>query len=292
MTKVAWIGTGVMGAPMACHVKRGGYDVFAYNRSPQKARALEAQGIVPCESIAQAVEGADFVFTIVGYPRDVEQVYLGAGGIFENAKKGAVAVDMTTSSPALAERLYAAGREKGIAVLDAPVSGGDAGAKNAALSIMAGGDPDAYQKALPLFERMGKSIHLMGGPGAGQHTKACNQICVAGATAAYTEAMAYAEKAGLDPEKMFSAISGGAAGSWQIDHMAPRALAGDHEPGFFIKHFIKDMGIISDVSREKGLELPMLETVLKEYREMADHGQENLGTQALILRYRQECGQK
>ena len=288
MNKVAWIGTGVMGGPMACHVKKAGYEVYAYNRSPEKAQALKDQGIIPCGSIGEAVRDADFIFTIVGYPKDVDEVYLGANGIFAHAKKGAVAVDMTTSSPSLAEKLYAIGQEKGIAVLDAPVSGGDAGAKNAALTIMVGGDKEAYDKALPLFQCMGKAVTLMGGPGMGQHTKACNQICVAGATAAYTEALAYAKKAGLDPVKMLSAISGGAAGSWQIDHMAPRALAGDHDPGFFIKHFIKDMRIIEDVAREKGLELPMLHTVLSEYEDMAEKGLENLGTQSLIRRYLEE----
>ena len=285
MTKVAWIGTGVMGGPMACHVKKAGYDVYAYNRSREKARALQDQGIVPCESIAQAVENADFIFTIVGYPRDVEQVYLGPDGVLAHAKTGAVAVDMTTSSPSLAETLYEKGKEKGIAVLDAPVSGGDAGAKNAALTIMVGGDADAYEKALPLFQSMGRAVTLMGGPGMGQHTKACNQICVAGATAAYTEALAYAKRVGLEPEKMLGAISGGAAGSWQIDHMAPRALSGDHDPGFYIKHFIKDMRIIEEVAARKGLALPMLRAVLSEYEEMAQNGQENLGTQALIRKY-------
>ena len=285
MTKVAWIGTGVMGGPMACHVKKAGYDVYAYNRSREKARALQDQGIVPCESIAQAVENADFIFTIVGYPRDVEQVYLGPDGVLAHAKTGAVAVDMTTSSPSLAETLYEKGKEKGIAVLDAPVSGGDAGAKNAALTIMVGGDADAYEKALPLFQSMGRAVTLMGGPGMGQHTKACNQICVAGATAAYTEALAYAKRVGLEPEKMLRAISGGAAGSWQIDHMAPRALSGDHDPGFYIKHFIKDMRIIEEVAARKGLVLPMLRAVLSEYEEMAQNGQENLGTQALIRKY-------
>ena len=285
MTKVAWIGTGVMGGPMACHVKKAGYDVYAYNRSREKARALQDQGIVPCESIAQAVENADFIFTIVGYPRDVEQVYLGPDGVLAHAKTGAVAVDMTTSSPSLAETLYDKGKEKGIAVLDAPVSGGDAGAKNAALTIMVGGDADAYEKALPLLQSMGRAVTLMGGPGMGQHTKACNQICVAGATAAYTEALAYAKRVGLEPEKMLRAISGGAAGSWQIDHMAPRALSGDHAPGFYIKHFIKDMRIIEEVAARKGLSLPMLRAVLSEYEEMAQNGQENLGTQALIRKY-------
>lgn len=285
MTQVAWIGTGVMGAPMAGHLQAAGYQVKAYNRSLEKAEALSARGVIPCGSIAQAVADADFVFTMVGYPRDVEQVYLQSGGIFSAVRPGTVAVDMTTSSPALAERLYAAGKQAGVAVLDAPVSGGDRGAKNAALSIMAGGDEDAFERALPLLRCLGTSISLMGGAGAGQHTKACNQICVAGATAAYTEALAYAIRVGLDPEKMLFAIAGGAAGSWQLNNMAPRALEGDHAPGFFIKHFIKDMRIARQVAEEKGLVLPMLDTVLEEYEEMADNGLENQGTQALIRRY-------
>lgn len=285
MTRVAWIGTGVMGAPMAGHLQAAGYQVKAYNRSPEKAEALAALGVLPCSTIAQAAEDADFVFTMVGYPRDVEQIYLGPGGIFSALRPGTVAIDMTTSSPALAEKLYAEGKKAGVAVLDAPVSGGDKGAKNAALSIMVGGDEDAFARALPLLRRLGTSILLMGGPGAGQHTKACNQICVAGATAAYTEALAYALRVGLDPDRMLSAVAGGAAGSWQLDNMAPRALRGDHAPGFYIKHFIKDMRIARQVAQEKGLALPMLETVLEEYEEMADNGLGEQGTQALIRRY-------
>lgn len=283
--KVVWIGTGVMGAPMALHLQRAGYSVYAFNRSPEKALALEKEGVTPCGTIAEAVTGADFIFTMVGYPKDVEQVYFGQDGIMENAKKGAVCVEMTTSSPDLAVRIYEAGREKGVSVLDAPVSGGDTGAKNATLSIMAGGEQEAFNKALPLLQKLGTSILLMGGPGAGQHTKACNQIAVAGATAAYTEALAYAAKAGLDPEKMLTAIGGGAAGSWQISHMAPRALHGDHAPGFFVKHFIKDMRIIQEEAAARGLSLPMLETVLAQYEAMARAGGENKGTQALIGQY-------
>ena len=283
--KIAWIGTGVMGAPMALHLQRAGYSVFAYNRSPEKARALQKDGVTPCDTVAEAVRDAAFIFTMVGYPKDVEQVYLGEDGILENAKAGAVCVEMTTSSPDLAVRLYEAGKEKGIAVLDAPVSGGDTGAKNATLSIMAGGEQEAFDRALPLLQKLGTSILLMGGAGAGQHTKACNQIAVAGATAAYTEALAYAMKAGVDPEKMLAAIGGGAAGSWQIAHMAPRALHGDHAPGFFVKHFIKDMRIIGAEAAARGLTLPMVEMVLKQYEAMAEDGGENKGTQALIGQY-------
>ena len=283
--KIAWIGTGVMGAPMALHLQRAGYPVFAYNRSLEKAKALEKDGVTPCDTIREAVTDADFIFTMVGYPHDVEGVYLGEDGILENAKRGAVCVEMTTSSPELAVRIYEAGREKGVSVLDAPVSGGDTGAKNATLSIMAGGEQEAFDRAMPLLEKLGTSILLMGGAGAGQHTKACNQIAVAGATAAYTEALAYAVKAGLDPEKMLAAIGGGAAGSWQISHMAPRALRGDHAPGFFVKHFIKDMRIIQTEAAARGLALPMVETVLRQYEVMASAGGENLGTQALIGQY-------
>ena len=193
-----------------------------------------------------------------------------------------------TIAQAVAQRLYALGAEKGIAVLDAPVSGGDKGAREATLSIMAGGDGPAFQKALPLLEQMGKSILLMGPAGCGQHTKAANQIAVAGATAAYTEAILYAEKAGLDPQKMLDAIGGGAAGSWQIANMAPRALAGDFAPGFFVKHFIKDMKIIHDETAGRGVTLEMLESVLALYERFAAAGGENDGTQALIKFYREQ----
>ena len=187
---------------------------------------------------------------MVGYPSDVEEVFCSEGGIFDSAKKGALAIDMTTSSPSLAQKLYEMGKERGIRVMDAPVSGGDSGARNATLSIMVGGDQKDFEDAMPLFSCMGKNIILMGPAGSGQHTKAANQIAVAGATAAYTEALIYAEKTGLDPQKMLAAIGAGAAGSWQLTNMAPRALAGDFAPGFFVKHFIKDMKIVKDAPVE------------------------------------------
>lgn len=289
MKKVAWLGTGVMGSSQAGHLAKAGYPVSAYTRRYEKLLPLEKEyGLIPCRTIAEAVSDADFIFVMVGYPKDVEEVFLSPGGILESAKPGAIAIDMTTSSPALAQRLYRLGAEKGIHVMDAPVSGGDKGARNAALSIMVGGDEKDFQEVLPLFQCMGKSILLMGPAGAGQHTKAANQIAVAGATAAYTEAIIYAQKAGLDPEKMLEAIGGGAAGSWQISNMAPRALKGDFAPGFFIKHFIKDMKIIREESQERGVRLEMLETVLELYEKMAEIGLENDGTQALIKYYRQE----
>ena len=286
MKQVAWIGTGVMGAQQAGHLVKNGYSVRAYNRTYEKMESQAQElGFTPCASIADAVREADVIFVMVGYPTDVEEVFCGPGGIFECAKKGALAVDMTTSSPALAQMLYEMGSKKGIRVMDAPVSGGDSGARNATLSIMVGGDQADFDEALPLFSCMGKNIRLMGGPGMGQHTKAANQIAVAGATAAYTEAIAYARRVGLDPAAMLDAIGAGAAGSWQIANMAPRALKGDFAPGFFVKHFIKDMKIVRDEGAERGLDLKMLDAVLALYEQMADMGLENDGTQALIKVY-------
>lgn len=285
--KVAWIGVGVMGAAQAGNLVKAGWPVKAYGHHYDKVAAKAPQyGFAPCRTIAEAVADADFVFVMVGYPADVEEVFTAPGGILDSARPGTVAVDMTTSSPSLAQKLYALGKEKGIAVLDAPVSGGDKGAREATLSIMAGGDEEAFNRALPLFEAMGKSVLHMGPAGFGQHTKAANQIAVAGATAAYTEAIYYAEQAGLDPHKMLAAIGGGAAGSWQIANMAPRALAGDFAPGFFVKHFIKDMGIIHDEAAARGYSLEMLESVLRLYKGFAAAGGENEGTQALIEFYR------
>ncbi len=286
MKKVAWIGTGVMGAQQAGHLVKNGYQVKAYNRTYEKMEALSRElGFIPCRTIAEAVAGAGVIFVMVGYPRDVEEVFCGPGGIFECADRGALVIDMTTSSPALAQKLYEQGREKGVRVMDAPVSGGDSGARNATLSIMAGGDRADFDEVMPLFSCMGKNIKHMGGPGMGQHTKAANQIAVAGATAAYTEAIVYARKAGLDPAAMLEAIGAGAAGSWQIANMAPRALRGDFAPGFFVKHFIKDMKIVRDESALRGLDLKMLDAVLGLYEQMSDLGLENDGTQALIKVY-------
>ncbi len=286
MKKIAWIGTGVMGAQQAGHLVKNGYEVKAFNRTYEKmAEQARELGFVPCRTIAEAAADADVVFVMVGYPKDVEEVFCAPGGIFASVRPGTLVVDMTTSSPALAQKLYAQGREKGVRVMDAPVSGGDSGARNATLSIMAGGDSADFDEAMPLFQCMGKNIRHMGAAGMGQHTKAANQIAVAGATAAYTEAIAYARKAGLDPEAMLGAIGAGAAGSWQIANMAPRALKGDFAPGFFVKHFIKDMKIVREESAQRGLDLKMLDAVLGLYEDMAGMGLENDGTQALIKVY-------
>ena len=264
-----------------------GFDVSVYARKPEVLETMKTQyGIEKCYStIKEAVADAEVVFVMVGYPKDVEEVFLGDDGIFANVKPGTYLVDMTTSSPSLAVRLYELGKEKGLHVMDASVSGGDSGAKAGTLSIMVGGDEADFEAIVPMFQAFGKSINYMGPAGCGQHTKAANQICVAGATAAYTEAIIYAQKVGLDPEKMLQAISGGAAGSWQINNMAPRALHGDHAPGFFIKHFVKDMRIVKEEAAAKGVDLEMLDSVLGLYEKMMERGYENDGTQALIKYY-------
>ena len=279
-----------MGAQQAGHLAKAGYPVSAYTHKYEKLLELEKEfGIAPCKTVAQAVQDADVIFVMVGYPADVEEVFL-QDGILDHAKAGALAIDMTTSSPSLAVRLYEEGKAKGVRVMDAPVSGGDSGARNGTLSIMVGGDEADFQEALPLFEQMGKNIVHMGPAGFGQHTKAANQIAVAGATAAYTEALVYAEKAGLDPNRLLEAIGAGAAGSWQLTNMAPRVLKGDLAPGFFVKHFIKDtvkdMKIVQQESRQRGVELEMLDAVLKMYEKMSEMGLDDRGTQALIQYYR------
>lgn len=278
---IAWIGTGIMGGAMMCHLKKAGHEVFAYNRTKAKALAYADQGIHVCDTIGECVESADVIFTMVAYPRDVEDV---VETILAHAKTGSMVIDMTTSSPTLAKRLYENGKKQGIAILDAPVSGGDSGAKAGTLSIMVGGDEDAYTKAVPLFQTMG-TPHYMGEAGAGQHTKACNQICVAGAVAAMSEAVHYARKNHLDAKQMLEAIAGGAAGSWQINNTAPRVLNEDFAPGFFIKHFIKDMHIVQEVMKEHGETLQMLDSVCAMYEALADQGHENDGTQGLIRYY-------
>lgn len=279
--KVAWIGTGVMGGAMMLHLKKAGHEVFAFNRTKEKAEVYQKDGIHICDSIAACIEHAEVIFTIVGYPRDVEEVY---HEIFQYAKAGTIAVDMTTSSPSLAVELYALGKAKHLYLLDAPVSGGDQGAKAGTLSIMAGGDEDVYEILLPLLETMG-TPHYMGKAGSGQHTKACNQIGVAGAVAAMSEAIHYARINGLDEEKMLTVIAQGAAGSWQMSNTAPRVLQGDFTPGFYIKHFIKDMHIIQNVMKAKNEHLDLLDTVCASYEKLAQSGHAEEGTQSLIKYY-------
>jgi len=282
-TKVGFIGTGVMGSSMAKHLMGGGYEVHIYNRTKAKAQHLLDAGMIWHDTPGEVAVACDVVFTIVGYPSDVEAIYLGESGIVQSAKTGAYLIDMTTSSPALAVRIHEAAAAKGQFALDAPVSGGDIGARNAALSIMVGGDQQAFAAIEPLFALMGSNIVLQGGPGAGQHTKMVNQIAIASGMVGVCEALIYAKNAGLDLNNVLRSIESGAAGSWSLSNLAPRMIAGNFEPGFYVKHFIKDMGIALDSAAEMGIDLPGLSLAKELYERIADAGLADKGTHALYM---------
>ncbi|MDO8544537.1 MAG: NAD(P)-dependent oxidoreductase [Opitutaceae bacterium] len=282
---IAFIGTGVMGRSMAGHLQKAGHRLHVYNRTKEKAQALLDAGATWHDSAGSAAAEAEVVITMVGFPTDVEQTYLGQGGILERARPGALLIDMTTSSPTLARRIAEAGVKRGISSLDAPVSGGDLGAREARLVIMVGGEPAAFARARPLFEFMGKNIALHGGPGAGQYCKMANQIAVAVGMVAWCEALAYAKKAGLDPNAVHASISGGAAGSWAMTNLAPRALGDNYAPGFYVKHILKDMRIALESAAEMKLDLPGLAGAKKLYDQVAARGWEDCGTQALYRLY-------
>lgn len=284
-TTIAFLGTGVMGASMAGHLLKAGAKVRVYNRTKAKADPLVAAGAVWATSPAVAVEGAAVVFTMLGYPSDVEQVYLGDGGIVAASAPGTVFVDFTTSDPALAVRISAAAASAGKVAIDAPVSGGDTGARNATLSIMVGGDEATFAAVKPFFDVIGKTAVLQGAPGAGQYTKMANQISVAGSLIGTVESMIYAEKAGLDPRRVLDSIGGGAAQSAQLVNMAPRMLSGDFAPGFYSKHFLKDLRIALDSAKAMGLNLPLLALAESLFARMQEKGFGDLGTQALYRLY-------
>ena len=285
LKKVGFIGTGIMGAAMAGHLMDAGFSVSVYNRTKSKAQALIERGAKWCDTISECATGQDVVITIVGYPKDVEQVYLGAGGIIESAKAGAYLVDMTTSSPILAEKIFVAAQAKGLHAVDAPVTGGDVGARNATLTILVGGAEDDFNALQPVFAAMGKNIVYEGSAGAGQKTKACNQIAIAGTLAGVCEAFAYAKASGLDVEKVYSAIATGAAGSFQMTGVARKGLDGDFNPGFMRKHFGKDLAIGTETATAYGASLPILAMVLHEVRKLEAAGEGDLGTQALLKYY-------
>ena len=278
---IGFIGTGVMGASMAGHLLDAGYRVHVYTRTKAKAEGLLTRGAVWHDAPATLAAACDAIVSIVGYPADVEELYLGEGGLIRNGKPGAYLIDMTTSSPSLAKRIGDAARERGMHALDAPVSGGDVGAREARLSIMVGGDAEAFEAVLPLLSRMGKNIVRQGGPGAGQHTKMCNQIAIASGMMGVCESLAYAQRAGLDPSTVLRSIETGAAGSWSLSNLGPRIIAGNFEPGFYVKHFIKDMKIALDSAEEMGLELPGLALARTLYERLSDAGFAEKGTQAL-----------
>ena len=282
-TRIGWIGTGVMGSSMCGHLVAAGYRASVYNRSAEKAKPLVAKGAKLLDSPRAVAESSDVVFTIVGYPQDVREVTLGENGTLKAARPGTILVDMTTSEPALAIEIDRAAKAKGVHTVDAPVSGGDVGAREARLSIMVGGDKDIVDALLPLFEKMGKTIVHQGPAGAGQHTKVVNQVLIAANMIGVCEALLYAYKAGLDLNVVLQSVSSGAAGSWSLSNLAPRAIAGNFEPGFFVEHFLKDMGIALGEARRMKLCLPGLALAEQLYRAVEAQGYARKGTQALLL---------
>lgn len=280
--KIGWVGTGVMGASMCGHLLDAGHPVSVYTRSKDKADDLVARGATWVSSPAEAAAASDVTFSIVGFPSDVREVFLGENGIVAGATDGSLIVDMTTSEPSLAVEIADAARSKNVGSIDAPVSGGDVGAKNAALSIMVGGNEADVARAQPLFELMGKAIVLQGGPGSGQHTKMVNQIVIASNMMGIAEALLYAKQAGLDLATVLESISGGAAGSWALTNLAPRVVDGDFDPGFFVDHFVKDMGIALDEAKAMQLSTPSLALAHQMYVALQAQGGGLNGTQAIV----------
>lgn len=283
--KIGFIGTGVMGASIVMHLLNAGHEVTIFTRTKSKAADLLAAGAKWAETPAEASKEQEIIFTMVGYPKDVEEVYIGENGIFSAAKQGAIVIDMTTSEPTLAKKLYHEASGRGMHSLDAPVSGGDVGAKNGTLSLMVGGDKDVFEKLQPIFELFGQNIVYQGVAGSGQHTKMCNQIAIASGMIGVCESMAYGLKAGLTMEEVLRSITAGAAGSWSLSNLAPRMLKGNLEPGFYIKHIIKDMKIALDEAERVNLQLPGLTLAKSMYDQLLAEGYGDNGTQALIKYY-------
>ena len=281
--RIGWIGTGVMGRPMCRHLMQHGHRLTVFNRSPEKADPLVTAGARRAETPAAATEDVQVVFTMVGTPVDVREIYLGEQGLLMAAKPGMVLVDMTTSEPTLAAEIARTAAARGLYAIDAPVSGGDVGARKATLSIMVGGDSEALARVLPLLECLGRTIVHQGPAGAGQHAKMCNQIVIAGTMIGVCEAMIYGYRAGLDMETVLASIGGGAAACWTLENIAPRILRRDFDPGFFVTHFIKDMGIALSEARRMSLAMPGLALVEQLYLALQANGGGRLGTQALVL---------
>jgi 3-hydroxyisobutyrate dehydrogenase len=280
--KILWIGTGVMGAPMAKHLLEAGHEIYGYNRTPDKAKVLEPD-IKFCKDIKTCIKDVDIVFTIVGYPSDVKEVY---DVLLEEANPRTIMVDMTTSSPTLAKEIYEKAKKKNIDVLDAPVTGGDLGAINGTLSIMVGGDFHIYEKVLPLFQYMGKTITYMGEAGSGMYAKLVNQTVIAGNIMGISEGLMLAKQKNLDLESMLSVITGGSANSWQAANNGKKMIEKDYEPGFFVKHFLKDLKLAMD--EKESLDLKVLEIATKAYETLSSKGFSEKGTQAIIEYYLQK----
>ncbi len=286
--KVGFIGVGIMGKSMVRNLMKAGYELHIFARTRAKVEDVIGEGAVFHESIAECVRDCEAVITIVGFPKDVEEVYFEVGNILDSAMPGAYLIDMTTTSPMIAEKIYEEGTKKGFHVLDAPVTGGDTGAKAGTLSILVGGEKEDYEACMPLFEAMGTNINYQGKAGCGQHAKLANQIMIAGTLSGVCEALTYAKAKGLDLETVLNSVSTGAAGSKQLDTFGPKILAGDYAPGFFMKHFIKDMKLALTEANRSNLSLDVLSQVLANYELLEAEGYGELGTQALIKYYEEE----
>lgn len=280
--KIGFVGTGVMGASMVRHLLNAGHEVHVYNRTKKKTDSLVEAGAIWQESPAEVMKQSNVIITIVGYPTDVEETYFGEKGILNAVKSGDVLIDMTTSQPSLAVKIYEAAKEKGAEALDAPVSGGDKGAQNGTLTTMVGGDQATFEKVKPILDVFSGKVMLQGPAGSGQHTKMANQIMIAGTMTGMTELMAYAKAAGLDVAKVIEQVSSGAAGNWSLANYSPRILTDDYSPGFFVKHFIKDLKIALEEADKLGVDLPGTKLAKDLYERLAGKGFEDAGTQALI----------
>lgn len=289
MKTIGFIGIGIMGKSMVRNLMKAGYELHIFARTRAKVEDVIAEGAVFHDTIGECVKERDAVITIVGFPKDVEEVYFDAGNILDSAKKGAYLIDMTTTSPMLAEKIYEEGSKKGFHVLDAPVTGGDTGAKAGTLSVLAGGEQEDFKVCVPLFEAMGTNINYQGKAGCGQHAKLANQIMIAGTLSGVCEALTYAKAKGLDLDTVVKSVATGAAGSRQLDLFAPKIMAGDFAPGFFMKHFIKDMTLALTEANRSGLCLEVLSQVLANYEELQAAGYGELGTQALMKYYEEGC---
>ena len=288
MRKIGFIGVGIMGRSMVRNLMKEGYEVHIYARTKAKVEDVISEGAVFHDSIADCVKDRDAVITIVGFPQDVEEVYFDSGNILDSASPGTYLIDMTTTSPMLAEKIFEEGTKRGFHVLDAPVTGGDTGAKEGTLSILVGGERQDFEACLPLFEAMGTNINYEGKAGSGQHCKLANQIMIAGTLSGVCEALTYAKEKGLDPDTFMKSVATGAAGSRQLDLYGPKIIAGDYAPGFFMKHFIKDMKLALIEANKSGIDLGVLSQVLANCEELEAEGCGELGTQALMKFYDEE----
>lgn len=288
MRKIGFIGVGIMGRSMVRNLMKAGYEVHIYARTKEKVEDVISEGAMFYDSIADCVKDRDAVITIVGFPQDVEEVYFDSGNILDSAAPGTYLIDMTTTSPMLSEKIYEEGTKRGFHVLDAPVTGGDTGAKEGTLSILVGGERQDYEACHPLFEAMGTNINYEGKAGSGQHCKLANQIMIAGTLSGVCEALTYAKEKGLDPDTFMKSVATGAAGSRQLDLYGPKIIAGDYAPGFFMKHFIKDMKLALIEANKSGIDLGVLSQVLANCEELEAEGCGELGTQALMKFYDEE----